>query len=245
MFLVAMGGFMATEASSGAEAAERIELLTYHTHEPFITGDQEGLTYDLAEFLSDHSGGAYDFEVVPTSRPRIDRIVKQGKKRGVIPWVNPIWFKDPNRTTHLWSDNVLMRDGNAIISHQRRPVDYRGPEVLDGMVFGGIGGHVYSGIDDFIKKGGALRRVNANNHAENIRKLRRGDIDAMLMPGSGARFTIRKAGLNRELYISPSPHSIYDRHLMILRGDTELARFLDNALTQYSSDWQNAVDSYQ
>ncbi len=245
MLVVTMGGFLAAVTSAKAEAPERIELLTYHTHEPFITGDHSGLTYDLADFLNAHGGEAYRFHVVPTSRPRIDRIVEQGKKRGVIPWVNPVWFKDPKRKIHLWSDVVLMWDGNAIISHQRRPVDYRGPEVLDGMVFGGIGGHVYAGIDDFIKDGGTLRRVNADNHAENIEKLRRGDIDAMLMPGSGARFTIRKAGLTEELYVSPSPHSTYDRRLLITQHDAALGRFLDDVLTRHGAEWQAVVNAYQ
>jgi hypothetical protein len=245
MLVIAMGGGIVASANSSAEASERIELFTYHTHEPFITGDREGLSYDLADFLSSRSNGAYTFEVVPTSRPRIDRILQQGRKRGIIPWVNPAWFKDKTRETYLWSDAVLMRDGNAIISHQRRPVDYRGPEVLDGMVFGGIGGHVYSGIDDFIKKGGALRRVNADNHAENINKLRRGDIDAMLMPGSGARFTIRKAGLSRELYISPSPHSTYERRLLFLQQDAELGRFVGDVLARHGAAWQALVNDYQ
>jgi polar amino acid transport system substrate-binding protein len=245
MLVVALGGLIAVTSSSTAESAEQIELLTYHTHEPFITGDRQGLSYDLATFLSDHSDGAYRFEVIPASRPRIDRILQQGKKKAVIPWVNPVWFKDSERKIHLWSDTALMRDGNAIISHQRRPVDYNGPEVLDGMVLGGIAGHQYSRIDDFIKKGGALRRVNADNHTENISKLRRGDIDAMLMPDSGARFTIRKAGLTKELYVSPSPHSTFDRHLLIMRRDAELARFLDDVLTRYASEWEDLVNSYQ
>lgn len=140
---------------------------------------------------------------------------------------------------------MLMRDGNAIISHQRRPVDYRGPEVLDGLVFGGIGGHVYAEIDNSIKDGGALRRVNADNHTSNIEKLRRGDIDAMLMPGSGARFTIRKAGLTKEFYISPSPHSTYDRRLLITQHNAALGRFLGDVLTRHGAEWQTVVNAYR
>lgn len=80
VLVVAIGGFLAALTSANAEAPERVELLTYHTHEPFITGDHSDLTYDLAAFLNARSGGAYRFDVVPTSRPRIDRILQQGKK---------------------------------------------------------------------------------------------------------------------------------------------------------------------
>ena len=67
MLVLAMGGVIVSTAHSAEEASERIELFTYHTHELFTTGDREGLSYDLADFLSSRSNGAYTFEVVPNS----------------------------------------------------------------------------------------------------------------------------------------------------------------------------------
>ena len=85
--------FIALVGLSRAQAAEpqAVNLYTYHTHQPFITGNGEGMTYDLAAFLSQRSNGAYNFKVVPSSRPRINRLI-ESDRWGVIPWVNPKWF---------------------------------------------------------------------------------------------------------------------------------------------------------
>jgi polar amino acid transport system substrate-binding protein len=223
-----------------AAEPQTVNLYTYHTHPPFMTGNGEGMTFDLATFLNQRSDGKFDFKVVQSSRPRINSLV-DSVQWGVIPWVNPKWFNDSKKSLYLWSERVLMQDANAIISHIRKPVDYQSAQTLQGMIFGGIKGHKYTGIDQFISKGGDLRRLDADNHIDNFNKLLRGDIDVMLMPQSGALFSIAKHNFGKDIHISPTPQSRFERRLLIINHRRQLQKFLDNTLEKFDREWSAIV----
>lgn len=235
--------FIVTAPLRAAEP-QIVTLYTYHTHPPFITGTGEGLTFDLAAFLTDRSNGKFIFNVVLSSRPRINRLI-ESDRWGIVPWVNPKWFKDPDKSVYLWSERALMEDANAIISHKRKPINYKSAEALDGMTFGGIKGHKYTGIDDFISQGGNLRRLDAANHLDNLNKLLRGDIDVMLMPHSGALFSIAKHDFTQETYFSPTPHSRYDRRFLVINHRRNLRRLLDDILGNFGDEWSTIVARYE
>lgn len=227
-------------------AAETIGVLTYHTHPPFITGQKQGLTYDLADFLTRQSSGRFVFEVTPMSRPRLNKAIEQSEA-AIVPWVNPAWFKDKAETRYLWSRRPLMEDANGIVSRQDARIDYDGPASLSGLTFGGIRGHVYTGIDPFIAQSNSTRRVDADNHLANFGKLKDGRIDVTLTPESAARYLIKEHGLEDILYISPKPHSSYQRRVMVPGGRTDLTAFVDELLSESSEDseWHIIVERYR
>ncbi len=66
---------------------------------------------------------------------------------GLVVWVNPAWVGDPQRERYLWTFPV-MRDTNELISSIDKPITYRGPDSLKGLVFGGVEGYRYQGIDE-------------------------------------------------------------------------------------------------
>jgi hypothetical protein len=113
-----------------------------------------------------------------------------------------------------------MQNGNAIVSHNKRALVYEGPNSQTAMNFGGVRGHKYADIDDFISSGGNLRRLDADNLADNLDKIIRGDIDVMLMPKSGALFTISKCEFQNDFYISPKSHSNYERSSLIINHNS-------------------------
>ena len=237
--------FLAFSATTSV-AAETIGVLTYHTHPPFITGQKQGLTYDLADFLTSKSSGRFVFKVTPMSRPRLNKAIEQSEA-AIVPWVNPAWFKDKAETRYLWSRYPLMEDANGIVSRQDARIDYEGPASLSGLKFGGIRGHVYTGIDPFIAQSNTTRRVDSDNHLANFGKLKDGRIDVTLTPESGARYLIKEHGLEDILYISPKPHSSYQRRVMVLGGRTDLIDFVDGLLAESSEDneWHMIVERYR
>ncbi len=240
-FLIAIYGTFCVAA-----AVEDIPILTYHTHAPFIVTESEGLTYDFAEYLNSKAAGKYNFQVVPMSRPRLNKLIEKPDVF-IVPWVNPVWFKDKSESRYLWSDRPVMEDGNAIISRSDRKLVYDGPASIGGLVFGGIHGHVYSGIDDFIDDSEVTRRVDTDNHFANFEKLRKKRIDVTLTPESAARFLIKQHELSDELYISPKPHTRYARRIMVLNNREDILSFINGVLAGSSSDseWAALFDRYQ
>ncbi len=232
--------------NSLAAAPERVAMYTYHTHPPFITGKQEGLTLDLAKYLTEKSDGRFVFQVVSVSRPRLNMVLEKTDPI-VVPWVNPVWFKDLDETRYLWSKNVLMEDANGIISHRDRSLIYEGPSSLSGLRFGGIRGHNYTGIDDFIRNSETTRRVNADNHVANFQKLKKGRIDVTLTPESAARYLIKEHSLSEDLYLSPKPHSRYSRRMMVPNARDDIMAFINEVLAASGDDeaWSQMFERYQ
>lgn len=238
LFRLMLTGLAMTTALSGAgpvAAAETITLATYHTHPPFLIGAGEGLTHDLARELTERSAGAYRFEVEPMSRPRLNKQLEEGR-RMVVPWVSPLWFGDAEEKRYGWVAESLMRDGNAIVSPVARPVDYTGPESLEGLRFGGQRGHRYVGIDDYILGSQTTRRIDADTHDDNLERLERGLIDVTLVPDSAVRYVIRSRGLGEVLYISPTPHTSYERRMLVSAPDPALLAYLEQALQELAAD---------
>lgn len=245
MSLFLLGGFFPDRVFANPvlpDSPQGIPLYTYHTHPPFIIETGRGLSYDLAAYLSGKSNGYFRFFVKPMSRPRVNKMIAESKK-GIVPWVNPVWFKDKQEKKYMWSKGSLMEDGNALISHQKRKIVYDGPPSLDGLIFGGVRAHVYTGLDDYIKGTGLLHRVDAENHLDNFRKLIKQRIDATITPRSGAEYLIKKEGFQGQLFISPKPHSIYKRRVIIINRLAEMRTFVDAALKD--PQWIEILKRYQ
>lgn len=237
---------MGVKIANVATSAEQIFLYTYHTHPPFIISAKRGLSYDLAHYLTEKSHGRYTFTVKAMSKPRVEKYLTQGQN-GVIPWVNPVWFKDVKEEKYMWTKGGLMEDGNAIISHQDKKIIYDGPESLKGMTFGGLRGHVYLGIDDYIKETGQLVRVNAENHIDNFRKLAKKHIDVTLMPASGASYYINKEKLVDVLYISPKLHTSFQRRAIVINHRRDILDFLETIFKGMQDDpvWTKTITTYE
>jgi ABC-type amino acid transport substrate-binding protein len=229
-----------------AATPERVAVYTYHTHPPFITGEQEGLTFDLAKYLSEKSAGRFDFQAVSVSRPRLNERIEKPDAM-IVPWVNPAWFKDVEETRYHWSERPLMEDANGIISHSDRGLIYEDPSSLAGLLFGGIRGHIYTGIDDFIRNSETTRRVDADNHLANFKKLTKGRIDVTLTPESAARYLIKEHSFSEELYLSPKPHSRYSRRMMVPNGRSDIMAFINEVLAASRDDeaWSRMFERYQ
>lgn len=229
-----------------AAEPETVAIYTYHTHPPFLTGERQGLTYELADHLTKLAKGQYSFHVQPLSRPRLDQLIRE-PRTAIVPWVNPAWFGDREESKYLWSSGALMTDANSIISRADTRLVYDGPRVLEGLVFGGIRGHVYTGIDDFIRESKSTRRVDAANHFANFQKLLNQRIDATLTPKSAALFLIRKERLEDRLFISPTPHSTYERRILIVNRQEKIKAFIDRAVEWLRADrrWSALVEQYR
>ena len=229
-----------------ANSPELIFLNTYHTHPPFFIEENKGLSYDLATYLTAKADGRYKFVVKAMSRLRVNKTIAEAES-GVVPWVNPVWFKDVEEKKYMWTKGALMEDGNAIISHRENKVIYESPQSLRGMIFGGVRGHVYQGIDDYIQESKQLVRVNAENHIDNFRKLTKRRIDVTLMPTSGAHYLIKRENLGDTLYISPGPHSRFQRRAIIINNRTDILQYLEEILAglDNNQEWKKIMESYR
>ena len=223
---------------------QEIPIFTYHTHAPFIIGEQIGLSYDLAEYLNELAGENYNFTVLPMPRARVDKMLYQNEE-GIIPWVNPGWFSDIEESDMMWTDGILMEDGNAVLSNVNTTIEYTGPESVEGMKFGGVRGHHYVNIDTLVDQGEIIR-IDADNHIDNIRKLTKNRIDFTITPYWGALFLLKSNNMEDEIHISSEMHSRYNRRVIITHQSREMKEFLELVIQKMKTDpmWNTVMSKY-
>ncbi len=227
-----------------AVAAEDIRLLTYHAAPPFIINrdNRTGLTYDLADILTNNSAGRYRFVVDDLPRKRLDLILSQIDV-AVVPWANPAWFDDKKRERFLWSDGYL-NDSNALLSPASNPFEYSGPQSLVGKSISGLLGSRWAGIDELVAKG-QVHRINFSNYFSAMRMIQHGRSDVALIPSPIARHFTASKKLSGLIHFSSLPHSQFFRHFLI-KGRVEVRDYLQSQVPYLlnSPQWKALLVGY-
>ncbi|OLF21545.1 ABC transporter substrate-binding protein [Aeromonas sp. YN13HZO-058] len=224
---------------------ETIRLYDYHQHPPFNTGGEAGLSHELVKYLNEKLGGEPRIELWLVNRARLALEMSDPDFDGLVVWANPAWVGDPQRERYLWTFPV-MRDTNELISSIDKPITYRGPDSLKGLVFGGVEGYRYQGIDE-AAAGGELVRHDAKKVKINLDLLVRGRIDVTLVPGSALAFFTHVPAYEGKLFVSPFPQSSYTRHILVPRARADLHARLNDIAEQMDRDprWHQILESYR
>lgn len=225
--------------------AETVNLYTYHLSPPFVSGKGEGLTYDLAGYLTEKSGGKYQFEVKELPRKRLNAVI-ESDDAGVVPWVMPAWFGDKDQTKHLWTEGFFP-DGNALLSPASAPIEFDGDvESLHGLTMGGARGHTYQDIDAAVEAG-KIKRQDAEGIEPNLKKLAAGRVDFVSAADSASRYLVAQMGFGDKIHFSGTPHTEYNRRFLVMQALPEVQSFLSGVVAAMPQDakWQEIVSSYQ
>ncbi|HLO93023.1 MAG TPA: hypothetical protein VK195_01795, partial [Burkholderiaceae bacterium] len=177
---LAGGPAVATETTERAV----LPVLSYYDYPPFSTGPGQGLTQSLLALLQRRAGPLLpplQEELLP--RRRVAALVGRSGWKGLVPWVSPAWFQDPDRHRFVWTE-PLMQDEDLVISLKSRPVDYQGPASLKGITLGGVFGHVYPETEALVKAG-ELQRLDSFSQEASLRMLMMGRVQAIFISRSG------------------------------------------------------------
>jgi polar amino acid transport system substrate-binding protein len=215
-----------------AGAAEDIRLLTYYSDPPYGIKESNSETVALANWLSRKSEGRYRFRAEYLPRLRLDNVMREECVNAVTAWVSPVFFDYARNQEYIWSKAVIL-DTDVVVSNKKKPVDYEGPDSLDGYKLGGIRGHQYISLDANLKSG-KLQREDAENEAQNLSKLKLGRVDVVFLQYSGlASLKKRFPDLNNWMYIAPKPRQMVERRLFSCNKNPEVMRFIDSMICKY------------
>ena len=233
--------------NASALAAEKVQLLTYYTSPPYAVDSvpaADSYTQRLAHWLSQWSGGRFEFVPRQVPRLRLDLMLANPEWRGVVAWANPLWFADPERQRFLWSA-VLMRDRNLRVSRQADKVLFAGGHPLNRARFGGISGHQYEYLHAAFKSG-LLVREDAQNELSNVLKLQHKRVDLILLQESSLPYLrAQLPDFARWAYIDPQPQLEFERFLFTSQHNPDLLLFLNQALPHLAQDpgWVQALQT--
>jgi len=237
LILILCGAFAPLPAASSAEL---ITLLTYHKVPPFITGNQTGLTYDLADFLTRKSGKRFVFQVQVLPRKRLDMLLKQDDI--MVPWVTPIWFSTVAIKKFKWS-NPVMQDGSIYIWKSDHDRSFLKPEDLKGHRLGGVRGYRYVQIDPLVSKGD-IRRIDVSTELQLLKMLIEKRVDVSIIPYSAGRFLIQKENWKKDF--SYAVHNRFLRHIMTNTSNNEAQEYIFEITGEMPNDkkWQQIMTKY-
>lgn len=205
--------------------AEEIPIYTYHNLGPFITGEKQGLTYELATYLNQHAKGRWTFIVRSSPRMRFNKTISKAPK-GIVPWVNPKWLIGLALEGDLWT-SAYFKGANVVVSRQDNKIEYDGLASLSGYKILKVSGGVQKEIDDYIEQGN-ISLVEAASFEKIFKMLAHQRADFISVPLSMAYYMIPQLELEESLYVSGNMVEQYTRHFLVLNEHKELHGFLNN-----------------
>jgi len=227
--------------------AETIETWTYHRFPPFIINEEtkEGLTYDLIDRLNKKAKGEYKFALIYTPRNRLNGYIKNGRK-GILVWAVSLTFGGIENGKYDWTSHII-HDKQDFISLKSKPVNYTGKaSSLFPYKLGGVMGHTYFGIQEETDQG-KIKRVDVRREEQNITKLIKKRVDFISMSNTGARYYVKKFGIQDKVHFSKLSLNTYDRNILMQNGMSPLLyRFLNRFVQSLPADkeWQKKLDKY-
>lgn len=214
---------------------------------PYVEG-KRGLAPELVAYVNRKLEGRYQLQLVNLPRRKLNQVMEAPDGfDGVALFLAPIFIGDVPQKRFHWSPPFL-EDSNTIISRLENPVRYEGPSSLVGLRFAGIYGNRYPGIDEFVGKG--IPRSNATDAMSNLRRLVRGEADFTVMPLSSFRYLRRQMDREKlpvgQLHVGDKPFNQFGRHFVLARGNSELARELDQIAAAMPCDreWRRIAQRY-
>lgn len=222
-----------------------VSVWVYHKFPPFIVSSDEkqGLSYDLARFLTAKSKGKHEFVVEVVPRARLNNHLVLGVD-GIVAWASPAWFGDVDEENYLWVRQV-MKDYSVVISPSDKPLVYENSQSFVGRNFVGVKGHRYSGLDALIEKG-EVPRTDLQSQGSVVQFVASGRGDAAIVSNSAARYFAKTLNLSDKLYFAEKPHARFDRGFLVQPDMGNMHAFLAEIFGEMKDDpeWQTILSAY-
>ena len=235
------------QASAGIPNELKVPLVTYYNYAPFGLDDgSSDLTHDLANLLTQNSGGRYRF--VPTFLPkgRLDNMLQYQNWQGVVAWLNPRFVNDEAMSRHIWTV-PLIQESDLVVSNIDAPVHFTGIQSLQGKVLGTILNQRYADVEEMLANK-QLRRSDASSQESNVRKLLLKRVDVVFVSRSTlSGLHQRIPEFESKLYIATLPRNSFTRHVMLTRElPPELIDYVRNTVAKLGStpSWRDIMKRY-
>jgi len=224
----------------GGHANSEVVLYAYHLKPPYLEDleHRQGLYFELAELLGLRTPGIrFRTEYLP--RRRLEADLEGGRLHGLVIGVNPVWFKDAQRSRYLWSA-AFMHDTDVVVSLHKQPVLYNGPDSLAGLNIALPRGYYYYGVDELVQAGKA-RRTDCEGEESALMMMVLGRVQATIITRRTLyAFLARRPGLRGQFHVALQPHDEYERFILVPQEFAEVLKPLNDALHVLARDpgWQ-------
>ncbi|KLN61653.1 hypothetical protein WH96_04760 [Kiloniella spongiae] len=223
--------------------ARTVDVYNYHKTPPFVIGPEQGLSYDLVEYLNRKGAGRYHFVLTHLPKKRLERELESGRKV-IVPWASTQTFQGTYSYRYRWT-SALMTDGNVFVSASNYPVEVSDLSSLTNKLVAGLLGYRYRGVDEGVRRG-TVKRTNVPDERALLRLVSHHRVDVGIMSQSSARYLIKEIGLEDQIHLGERKQSIYARQILINGYMPMLKKFLDKIVISMKRDpeWITIMAKY-
>ena len=228
--------------SQQARPTDEVQVWSYYESLPFKTNEAgEGLSQDFVDLLNQYNVFDFKLEVIP--RVRLNYYLSQDYS-GVVPFVNWQWMGKHSKEKYLWSA-PLLHDRNEIISSIESPVQYSGPQSLEGKSFAAIRGRKYAGLEALMAQN-KIHRKFVYNEGSVLMLIHSGRVKTSSMARTLLMPHIKKHQLQGKIFISKTPLFSFTRHIMTSKSLPDVHAFIEGVVEGLEKNikWQAILKKY-
>ena len=205
--------------SAGAQPGGPLPALNSYAQPPFtLPADRAGglAARFVAELNDELTGAQLAFRLEAQPRRRMEMSLEGPDFMGLAMFLAPEFLSEPAGRRGGWSVPVMV-DENLIVS--MRPLVVPALDVLGGLRFGAITGHIYRMLGPLVEAG-RIERADALDHVANLRKLCLDRVDFIVISRSELAGTTPLAACERPLHFVPFPQpQVIVRRMLVRMPD--------------------------
>ncbi|MFK0573169.1 hypothetical protein [Endozoicomonas sp.] len=228
-------------------AKEKVIVWSYYESPPFVVDmmEKKGLSFDFVEMLNlSKDNDQYEFVLKLVPRKRLNTYLSNDD-RGIVLWVNPLFFDDKNKTRYKWTRRIL-EDEQSFISRASDPFIFKDAKSLTepNFILGGIRGHIYTGIQNKIDEG-LIKRHDVSRENQFIGMLLTKRVNTFLIPYTTMKYYEQSMGLTGKIFYSPKPLNSYTRSILV-NHKSDVFKFLSKTVDNLANNksWKVLLDRY-
>lgn len=200
-------------------SADVLVFYTYHQKPPYYyaahgsssSEGEEGVYGSLVRYLN-RVQDTIQVQLAYMPRKQLEKALNEGRLKGAVIGVAPLWFKDKEMEKYLWSVPFL-KDEDVIIVRSGKGFSYKHPRDLEGKALALTRGLYYWGVTERIKEN-KITAYETDSAIQNLIMVAHGRADATILSRLTSTYLLkRKLEINR-FEMLPAPHDQFERRIL-------------------------------
>ncbi len=237
---------------------QTVNILTYHDTPPYFTEIssstnptgpqasvdlQQGLYPEFIRLVN-RAQNHYRLALSHQPRKRIQLQLQQNALQGAVIGVNPVWFRDKQRTRYLWSP-AFMADQDVLVVNSTSTLQYRSLRDFVGITFALPRGYYFKGVTELALQGD-IDLIETSSDLQNLKLVQYGRAQATITSKPTITHFKRTLFQNYPFRQLSRPHDEFTRHWLFPRSQDNLFRHLSSAIGEVaqSQRWHQILTEY-
>ncbi len=227
-------------------------LYTYHDKPPYYENNHHGeastpppgIYKALVDYLNSKQSN-WVIKLAFQPRKRLESQLNANRLPGGIIGVNPVWFKDKEKSRYLWSP-PFMQDKDVVVTRKSDAFDYQHPNDLVGMRLALPRGLYFWGVTELVNAN-KIEVYETSSDVQDLQMVLLNRADATITSALTFQHFSRALFKANDFAVLATPHDKFERMILFPKQYETVYRTLAPIIQEAMSDpqWQVILQHYQ